>query len=216
VVKHLLVDLDDTLYPASARIGAEIAGRMVRFTADLLGISLEEARVLRGNRKQRYGTTLEWLQAEHGMDGPDKDEKALRYMRFVHPDEEINEIDFDPRLRPFLQGLHLPMTILTNSPSFHAERILRFLQIEDLFLGVWDVVRAGFHGKPSPAAYTGALSLSRYTIDETLFLDDYGQYVQGYLDLGGKAVLVSGKEAEIAKAPTAPHIDSIYEIEKFL
>jgi putative hydrolase of the HAD superfamily len=108
------------------------------------------------------------------------------------------------------------MTVLTNAPAFHAERILRFLQIDDLFLGIWDVVQSGFNGKPHRNAYIGALSLSGYTIEETLFADDYGQYVQGYRDLGGTAVLVSGKKTEMEKAPGAPHIDSLYEIGKFL
>jgi putative hydrolase of the HAD superfamily len=216
VVKHLLLDLDDTLYPATMRIGAEIARRMVRFVADLLGVSFEEARMLRDERDRRFGTTLEWLQTEHGMGGPDKEEKAMQYMRCIHPDEEVDEVDFDPGLRPFLQSLCLPMTVLTNAPIFHAERILRRLQIDDLFLGVWDVIQSGFKGKPHPNAYTGALSLSGYAIEETLFADDYGQYVQGYMDLGGRAVLVSGKQVEMEKAPNAPHIDSIYEIGKFL
>jgi putative hydrolase of the HAD superfamily len=137
-------------------------------------------------------------------------------MRFVHPEEEANEVDFDPRLRPFLQSLHLPMTVLTNAPLFHAERILRILQIEDLFLGIWDVVQSGFMGKPHKNAYIGALSISGHTIEETLFADDYGQYVQGYMDLGGRAVLVSDKKTEREKAPNAPHIGSIYEIGNFL
>jgi putative hydrolase of the HAD superfamily len=216
VIKHLLLDLDDTLYPASARIGAEIARRMICFVADFLGISFDEARRLRENRKPQFGTTLEWLQVEHGMGEADRMEKAMEYLRYVHPEEEANEVDFDPRLRPFLQSLHLPMTVLTNAPFFHAERILRLLQVDDLFLGVWDVTRSGFKGKPHRNAYIGALSISGYSIEETLFADDYGQYVQGYLDLGGKAILVSGKKAEMEKAPDAPHIDSIYEIGTFL
>jgi putative hydrolase of the HAD superfamily len=150
------------------------------------------------------------------LGGPDKDERAWQYLCYVHPEEELNEIAFDPRIRSFLQSIHLPMTVLTNAPAFHAERILRFLQIDDLFLGIWDVVRSGFLGKPHPNAYSGALSLSGYTIEETLFVDDYAQYVQGYMDLGGRAVLVNGEKSEWEKAPSAPHIDSLYEIGKFL
>jgi putative hydrolase of the HAD superfamily len=216
MVKHLLLDLDDTLYPASARIGAEITRRMICFVAELLGVSFDEARRLRENRGPQFGTTLEWLQVEHGMGGADKEERAMEYMRRIHPEEEADEVDFDPRLRPFLQSLRLPMTVLTNAPIFHAERILRLLRVDDLFLGVWDVMRSGFKGKPHRNAYIGALSISGYSIEETLFADDYGQYVQGYLDLGGRAVLVSTKKAEMEKAPDAPHIDSIYGIGTFL
>jgi putative hydrolase of the HAD superfamily len=212
MVKHLLLDLDDTLYPASARIGAEIARRMICFVAELLGVSFDEARRLREGRGTQYGTTLEWLQAEHGLGGVNKTEKAMEYLRRVHPEEEANEVEFDPRLRPFLRSLRLPMTVLTNAPLFHAERILRVLRVEDLFLGVWDVARSAFKGKPHRNAYIGALSISGFSVEETLFADDYGQYVQGYRDLGGRAVLVGGKKAEMEKAPGAPRIDSIYEI----
>lgn len=216
MIKHLLLDLDDTLYPPTARLGQENTRRMILFIADLLRISFEEARILRENRDSRYGTTLEWLQAEYGLGGPDKQEQTERYMRFVHPDEEIAELDFDPRLRPFLQSLNLPMTVLTNAPAFHAERVLKFLHIDDLFLGIWDIARSGYRGKPHENAYTGALSLSGYTVAETLFADDYGQYVQGYLNLGGKAVLVSARKTQWEKAPDAPHIDSIYALSSFL
>jgi putative hydrolase of the HAD superfamily len=219
MVKHLLLDLDGTLYPGSARIIAENTRRMICFIAELLDISFEEAKDLRTNRNPQFGTTLEWLQAEHGFGGPDKkdkEEKAWQYMRYVHPEEEVNEVPFDPHIRPFLRSLHLPMTVLTNAPAFHAERILRFLQINDLFLGIWDVVRSNFKGKPHWNAYVGALSLSGYTIEETLFADDYPQYVQGYLDSGGRAVLVNDQKSEWEKVPSAPHIDSLYEIGKFL
>jgi putative hydrolase of the HAD superfamily len=219
MVKHLLLDLDGTLYPGSARLVAENTRRMICFIAEFLHISFAEARTLRANRNPQFGTTLEWLQAEHGLGGPgpdDKEKKAWQYMRYVHPEEEVNELDFDPRLRPFLQSLHLPMTVLTNAPAFHAERILAFLRIDDLFLGIWDVARTGFLGKPHRNAYIGALSLSGYTIEETLFADDYGQYVRGYMDLGGGAVLVNDQKSEWAKTPSAPHIDSIYEIGQFV
>jgi putative hydrolase of the HAD superfamily len=128
----------------------------------------------------------------------------------------LRELAFDGHIRPFLQSLRLPMTVLTNAPAFHAERILAFLRIDDLFLGIWDVVKSNFKGKPHPNAYRGALSLSGYTLEETLFADDYGQYVQGYVDLGGRAVLVNDQKSEWAKAPSAPHIDSIYEIGQFV
>jgi putative hydrolase of the HAD superfamily len=216
VIKHLLLDLDETLYPPTARIGAEISKRIVCFTAGLLGVSFEEAWALREKRGRQFGTTLEWLQTEHGLGGADRLERAHEYLRFVHPAHEAGEVDFDPRLRPFLQGLRLPMTILTNSPVFHAERVLRVLRIEDLFLGIWDIVKSDLRGKPHPDAYAGALSLSGYSMEDTLFADDYGKYVKGYMDLGGRAVLVSAKAGEIEKAPGAPHIDSIYEIEKLL
>jgi putative hydrolase of the HAD superfamily len=216
VVKHLLLDLDETLYPPTARIGAEISKRIVCFTADLLNVSFEEAWDLREERGRQFGTTLEWLQTEHGFGGADRLKKAEEYLRYVHPSEEVTELDFDPGIRPFLQSLRLPMTVLTNSPAFHAERVLRFLHIDDLFLGIWDIVKSGLRGKPHPGAYTGALSISGYSIEETLFADDYGKYVKGYMDLGGRAVLVGAKPGEIEKAPGAPQVDSIYEIGKLL
>jgi putative hydrolase of the HAD superfamily len=206
VIKHLLFDLDNTLYPCSSAIDQAVTDRMVRFVANFLGISREEAAQKRRERISRYGTTLEWLQTEYGFTENDA------FLTAAHPESELAEVRFDPNLRAFLQSLNMPMSVLTNSPRIHADRILRYLQVDDLFLDVYDIIRNNFRGKPHPGAFLTALAGSGYTIAETLFADDYVKYIVGYEKLGGKSVLVNPDPAEWYRLPQVPHIATIYDL----
>lgn len=182
--KYLLFDLDNTLYPSTAAIDKGITHRMLSFIASYLHISYEEAIAKRNSRLPFYGTTLEWLRTEEGL----KDIHS--FFNAVHPPEEIEEIPFDAHLRPFLQSLHMPMAILTNAPMVHAKRILDFLNVTDLFTGIYDVECNNLKGKPYPQAFYNALEGSNFSLKETLFFDDHKKYTDGYQVLGGQAILV--------------------------
>jgi putative hydrolase of the HAD superfamily len=205
-----MFDLDDTLYPSAAAMNRGMHERMISFTADLLGVPSGEAEKIRRKKLETYGTTLEWLQAEHHF----TDSEA--FFEWVHPAGEIAEIQADPHLRPFLLSLKLPMSILTNGPMDHAERVLEFLNVADLFGPIWDINRANLRGKPHKSAYTDALAASGFTIEETLFFDDNPFYVEGWEKLGGRGILVSPREDYRRLLPNTPWVNSIYEISPFL
>lgn len=218
-VKHLLFDLDNTLYPSSQAIDQGITSRMHTFTANFLGISYEQAVEVRRSRLPLYGTTLEWLQKEHGL----KDIKL--YFEKVHPAEEINELVKDPNLRQLLISLNLPMTILTNAPMCHAKRVLDYFDISDLFIGIHDIESNNFRGKPYPESYKKAIEESGFTVQDTIFFDDHKKYTDGFRRIGGKAVLVQ-KETNSKKLchpldlndsfPDTIKIQSVYDIPDLL
>jgi putative hydrolase of the HAD superfamily len=198
-----MFDLDDTLYPPSAAMNRGMHERMISFTASFLGIPQEEAERKRGGRHARYGTTLEWLQGEYHI------EDIKGYFSWVHPPSEISEIQRDPKLRPFLSSLKLPMTILTNGPLDHAVRVLEFLNVADLFGEIWDIDRNNLRGKPHKSAYRNALHASGFTMEETLFFDDNPSYVEGWEKLGGRGVLVSGREDYRRLLPNTPWVSTV-------
>jgi putative hydrolase of the HAD superfamily len=68
--------------------------------------------------------------------------------------------------------------------------VLEKLGVADLFVAVTDVRDAGFNGKPYPDAYLAALKKAGATLEETLFLDDMQKYTDGWVALGGTAVLI--------------------------
>ncbi|WP_059369436.1 HAD-IA family hydrolase [Treponema endosymbiont of Eucomonympha sp.] len=215
MIKHLLFDMDNTLYPASSRMGDAITARMLRFTAQYLRCSEEEAVKMRRARLPFYGTTLEWLRAECALS--DADTRA--FLSAVHPASEIEDIDRDPELRPFLRSLGLPMTVLTNAPMEHAARILAFLQVDDLFLDVFDICANHFHGKPHESAYRAAVEAHGFTLAETLFFDDHPKYIAGYKALGGVPVLVSDRldhKTLPADLQDIIQIQSVYEAKRAL
>ncbi len=212
MIQHLLLDLDNTLYPASGRMDEGITRRMIDFVAQHLAVSPEEATRLRIKRLPVYSTTLEWLKVEHGL----RDEEA--YFHAVHPESEVEELQKDDQLRPYLQSLDLPMTLLTNSPVFHAERLLEFFNISDLFLGVFDITWHKGQGKPHPDAFRNTLEAVGYTVDQTLFVDDHLKYVRGYRAIGGQAALVdeNGEHRAIASAEGYWYMQNIYGLKDLL
>lgn len=84
MIKHLLFDLDNTLYPSSAPINANITRRMTGFVADFLQVNPEEAAEKRKEGLRHFGTTLEWLTGEHGLTAEGRE----RFFSAVHPPEE--------------------------------------------------------------------------------------------------------------------------------
>ena len=195
-IRHLLFDLDNTLYPSTSAIDAGISRRMMEFVADFLKLPIDKAAALRKERMPLYGTTLEWLRTEHGL----KDVQA--YFRYVHPLSEANELTHDKNLRPFLLSLGLPMTVLTNAPRVHADTVLDFYDIKDLFESIHDIETNNLQGKPHESAYMNAVKWGGHTLDDTLFFDDHAKYTRGYAAIGGKAVLVTGPTQERGGATT--------------
>jgi len=212
MIRHLLLDLDNTLYPASGGMDEGITRRMLEFVAQYIGVTFEEGVKLRIKGIPSYGTTLEWLKAEHGL----SDQNA--FFEAVHPESEIAELQEDPALRPFLLSLGLPMTLLTNAPMTHALRVLRFFNIEDIFTGIYDLTFNQGKGKPYPESFTNTLGAAGFSVQETLFVDDHPKYVRGYKTIGGQAVIVdeSGAYREMAPKEGFFHIQSIYGLSDIL
>ena len=186
-IEHLIFDLDNTLYPASSKMNDGITSRMIEMTARQAGVSVEEAAKLRAERMPIYGTSLGWLMAEHGLTD------IQGFFDLVHPESEINELDQDSNLRPFLESLPYPMTVLTNSPTVHANRVLDFFGIRDLFIFISDIQTNGLKGKPYPNSYLSATFEKGYNLSNSLFFDDHEKYTKGFSAIGGKAILVTDK-----------------------
>ena len=181
--KHLLFDMDNTLYPASSDMDKGITRRMLECVAEFFHCDMEEAIQKRSEGIIHYSTTLEWLRAE-GMNDVEG------FLAHVHPDNEADELQPQPALREFLLSLPYPKSILTNAPHEHADRVLGKLGVADLFEVVTDIRDAGFNGKPYPDSFMAALRKAGSSLEDTLFLDDMQKYTDGWVALGGTAVLI--------------------------
>jgi len=204
MLRALIFDLDNTLYPASASMEEHTVSRMNEYTARLLGMDVTQAAAFRRERMPRYGTTLEWLMAEHGFADPED------YFAYVHPAGEEDLVEFDPALGPFLDSLPLPKYVFTNAPMEHADRVLERLRIADRFVRIFDVRFCNLRGKPSASAVDGVIAAVGLPAAETLFVDDIPRYVRGFVDRGGRGVLVD----HFGKHPDSglPTIRTIYEL----
>jgi putative hydrolase of the HAD superfamily len=206
MIKGLIFDLDNTLYPASLGIEKKIFNRMMIYAAGYLGISIEEAE--RRRRAKPFGTTLEWLIFEHGL----KDVED--YFAAVHPIGEEAELERDEVLVQTLSEIRLPKVILTNAPWEHAQRIIGKLGIAHAFVSIVDIRATQFHGKPHRGAYEMALRDLSCHPEEALFFDDSPAYVRGFRNLGGHGFLVD--ETGQNNKEDLPSVKSILECKKIL
>lgn len=191
-VTDWVFDLDNTLYPPSARLFEQIEVRMTAFVMAALGVDRPEADRLRDLYWQRYGTTLAGLMREHGVDpGP--------YLTDVH------EISFatlspDPALRAGIAALPGRRFVFTNGSSPYAEKVLAARGLSGLFDGVYGVEHADFHPKPDAAAYTAVFARAGLVPRHAAMFEDDPRNLAVPHALGMRTVHV----AETAVA--APHI----------
>ena len=186
-IAHLLFDLDSTLYAPDSDMTKGFLERTITLVADFFHISREEAAERRLSNLPHYSTTLEWMRREGLTD-------IERYLAYIHPESEADELDADENLRPLLTSIDMPKSILTNSPREHAERVLEKLNVADQFESICDIRDCAFKGKPYESAYRTALEKCGSTIGNTLFFDDQRKYINGYTTLGGNAVLVGAAD----------------------
>lgn len=208
MIRHILFDLDCTLYSIHYGLEENVSRRIREFVALWLGFSPEENERLRMEGLKRHGTTIEWLMAERGFSA------VADYYAHVHPEDEADSLPPDPELRDFLESLPCPCSILTNSPRFHAERIIKKLALEGIFRWIFDIEGNGHRGKPHASAFYRALDTIGVKVEDALFIDDLPRCTEGYLALGGRAVLFD--ERDFYKEYPHERIQNLRELTKFL
>ncbi|QQO09115.1 HAD-IA family hydrolase [Breznakiella homolactica] len=208
MIKYILFDMDNTLYSPRFKVEDAVGERMNKFLADFLDIPIDEAVRLRQTHVPKYGTTMQWLVAEKGFTDIDGMYAA------AYPDGEADSLFPDPELRTFLTQLPVPYAILTNSPMEHVHRVLDRLAVRDLFSHIFDIRWAGLKGKPSAETFRRVLETVDAEPETTLFVDDYPLFVEGFLNIGGKGILID----EENRHPQWPHakIRELTELLEFL
>jgi putative hydrolase of the HAD superfamily len=208
MLNYLLFDLDNTLYSCRHGLEDNVRRRMLEFTAAFLGTSPEEVWRQRTAYRRQYGTTLEWLIGEKGFTGVED------YLAAVHPAGEADSLPPDPELGAFLAGIPIPKAVLTNSPREHADLILGKLGIADLFTHIFDIRQTAFQGKPRPEVFYYALNTLGVQAAEVLFIDDQPDYVRGFLDIGGRGLLLD--ENGVFGDYPHPKIKNLRELAEYL
>jgi putative hydrolase of the HAD superfamily len=208
MLKYLLFVLVNTLYSCRCGLEDNVARRMREYAAAFLGTTPQEAWRQRMAAVQQYGTCLEWLMGEKGFTGVEA------YLAAVHPIDEADSLAPDAELRAFLSGIPLPKAILTNSPREHADLVLGKLGLVDIFTHVFDIRQCNFLGKPRREVFDNALRVLGVSAPEVLFIDDNPRYTQGFIVLGGNALLFD--ENNIHTNYTSQKIRELKELTRYL
>ena len=153
MIKNLIFDLDRTVYPAHCEMSNSISFLIKKYASDFWHVDFEEGAKLRSAAVRKFGTTLDWLVEAGGFTDIED------YFAAVHPADECKGLYPLPGLRPLLTSLPQTKVILTNSPYEHADRVLSFLGVRDLFCAICDIRMNKLKGKPAATAYEKALEL---------------------------------------------------------
>ncbi len=191
-VETWVFDLDNTLYPPSARLFDQIEVRMTAFVQESLGVDAAEADRLRGHYWREYGTTLAGLMREHGVDpGP--------YLTEVH-DISFDALEPDPELAAHISDLSGRRIVYTNGCAPYAERVLEARGLTGLFDAVYGVEHADFLPKPEAGAFARVFEQDGLTPARAAMFEDDPRNLAVPHALGMRTVHV----AETAE--TADHI----------
>src|SRR5665213_1075345 len=201
-IETWVFDLDNTLYPATTTVYAEIETRMNAFIMAELRLDLEAAQALRRRFFEAHGTTLRGLMSEYGM-------SPRPFLDYVH------ELDLTPlaQNRPLAEALAaLPgrKLIFTNATQRHAERVLAHLGFDLSFAGIHDIEACNFVPKPDPSGYRVLLERHRVDATAAAMVEDMAKNLVPAAALGMTTIWVKG--GPHAEMPDdAEHIHHVVE-----
>jgi len=207
-VETWIFDLDNTLYPGSSDLFAQIDAKMTAYVQDMMGVSADEALKLQKAYYRDHGTTLNGLMRIHGVD-PDE------FMGFVH-DIDLTVLVPDPDLKTALARLPGRRYVFTNGCRNHAARVLRQLDIESLFDAIWDIRTVDYRPKPDVAGYRRVLEENAVAPARAAMFEDVARNLVPAQELGMTTVWLRNgspwsKQGPEHPKPEARHIH--FEIE---
>jgi len=183
MIRVILFDLDDTLYPRQAGVMEQIRGLILHYVQTRLNLSPEEANELRQHYFRTYGTTMRGLQIHHQID-PDE------YLRAVHDIPLHEYLQPNPELDNVLASIPQQKVVFTNASREHAEQVLNLLGIRQHFDRVIDICDLDYESKPEPSAYERVCVLLDVRPEECVIVEDNSRNLRPAKALGMTTILV--------------------------
>lgn len=197
-VEAWLFDLDNTLYPQSCNLFAQIDVRMKEFICDLLGCGTEEAHRVQKSMFRTYGTTMRGLMSEHGI-------RADEFLAHVHAIDH-SPVPQNPALNEALGRLEGAKHVFTNASVEHAEKVLGRLGVAHHFSSIFDIVAADYRPKPDPAPYRKIVERAGLRAGATAFFDDIPRNLEPAHALGLTTVWIRTDTEYAGVGEFGPHI----------
>ncbi|MEE8334736.1 MAG: pyrimidine 5'-nucleotidase [Alphaproteobacteria bacterium] len=181
-VETWIFDLDNTLYPASCNLFAQVDRLMGRFIQELLSLGPEEARRLQKRYFREHGTTLRGLMNHHDVD-------PEAFLDFVHR-IDFSVIEPSPALDAALAALDGRKLVFTNATKQYAERVLNRIGVGHHFEAIFDIVAADYRPKPERESYH--CLIQQHGIDPTraVLVEDIARNLAPAAELGMTTVWV--------------------------
>ncbi|KAF7845750.1 hypothetical protein BT93_L0798 [Corymbia citriodora subsp. variegata] len=131
--KVFFFDIDNCLYSKSYKIHERMSELIDNYFQSHLGLDKEDATMLHQRYYKDYGLAIEGLVRHHKVDPLEYNAKvddALPLEDIIEPNPDLRKLleDIDrSKIKPWL---------FTNAYVNHAKRVVKLLQIEDMFEGV--------------------------------------------------------------------------------
>jgi putative hydrolase of the HAD superfamily len=191
-VRTWIFDLDNTLYPASANLFAQIDVKMTAFIGEFLRVDAAEAHRIQKQYFLGHGTTLAGLMAEHGVE-------PQRFLDYVH-DVEMDVLEHDAPLVAAIARLPGRKLVFTNGDTPYALKVLDRIGLGGSFEAVHDIHAMGLVPKPHPSAYAGLCAA--FDIDPTtsVFVEDMARNLAPAKAIGMTTVWVDNGSEQASDA----------------
>ncbi len=158
-------DLDNTLYPHTARVTEALEEKMNAYVAEIAQLDTLDAAKMRQGYFERYGTTLRGLQLHHAVN-------TEAYLARVHDIQIEALVTRNQLLCDLMQPILNQSTVFTNSPREHAIRVLTALGFKDQQWSIIDIRATDFQPKPQLAAYEAALRAAHAEPASSVLFED--------------------------------------------
>jgi putative hydrolase of the HAD superfamily len=185
-----LFDLDNTVHDASNAVFGALRESMTDYIERELGVSRDDAHVLRTRYWQRYGATLLGLMRHHGVSAP-------HFLHDTHRlpglEQRVQAPHADRRALARLPGRRL---LLTNAPRDYALRVLRALRLSNCFdavISIEDMVMFGhLRPKPDKRMFRNLLARLRLPASQAVLVEDTLEHQRAARSLGMATVWMQG------------------------
>ena len=181
-IEFWLFDLDNTIYHPNTKIFNQIDLRMKKYISKILDVSEDEAFKVQKEYYRKYGTTLFGLMKNNKVNADD-------FLNYVH-NINLENLEKSNELINLLESLPGKKYIYTNGDSRHAENVLKKLEINDLFDGVFDIKKSGLIPKPEKKSLLNLLDFYRIDPRKTIYFEDLEKNLMAASIMGITTVLI--------------------------
>lgn len=180
-------DLDNTLYPPSARLFDQIEVKMTEFVVREIGVEADHASRLRHEYWRDYGTTLNGLMQVHRID-PEP------YLHEVH-DIDLSVLSPDERLAAAIGALPGRKIVYTNGSRRHADNVLAARGLSGRFDARYGIEDAGFAPKPQRAAFETVFATDGLAAEGAAMVEDDLRNLAAPKEMGMRTLWVAEAHA---------------------
>jgi len=199
-IQTWIFDLDNTLYPASARLFDRIDARMGAYISNRLGVDLDEARRIQKGYFHLHGTTLAGMMADHGVD-------AHEFLDYVH-DIEMDVLEENAPLAAAIAKLPGRKIVFTNADTPYATKVLGRLGLGESFEAIHDIHAMDLAPKPQASAYAGLCAAFDIDPHTALFAEDMARNLKPAKAIGMTTLWVDNG-SEQTPDETHEHVDFV-------